>query len=569
MSEKPRILIVEDSPTQALRLQLELEAEKWSAASVGTADEALARIEETPPDVIIVDYCLPGMSGDELCRRVRMNINTRAIPIIMLTADEDEETEVRGLDSGADDFFKKSADTEILVIRIRAMLDRPKRNESVLAHNETAFRRARVLAVDDSETYLSHLRCLLQGEGYAVDAVIDPKEALCRLEASSYDLALVDLVMPEIDGIDVCRRIVAMRSQLDNPIAVLMLTGREAKEDLTRALEAGADDFVGKSSDQAVLKGRIRALLRRKFFQEENQRISEELKNKEVEAIRARAETETALARAADERRLHAETVAIALRQAKADLEKANQELTRSNDELRQFAFVASHDLQEPLRSITSFCNLLKEDYEGKIDEQADNYIERIVNGAKRMKALVMALLNYSRVSHDEQLAVSEVDFREIVSDVLANLQSAIDETGAVVSVGEMPTVVGDRSQLVQLLQNLIGNAMLYRGQQPPRIQIDAQRDNELWQFWVRDNGIGIAAEYHQQIFEIFRRLHSRDEYPGTGIGLAVCKKIVQRHGGQISVDSQIGAGSVFRFTIPYSPEEASDEQEKLLATSI
>jgi two-component system NtrC family sensor kinase len=518
---------------------------------------------------MIVDYCLPGMSGDELCRRVRMNINTRAIPIIMLTADDDEETEVRGLDSGADDFFKKSADSEILVIRIRSMLERPKRNESVLVHNESAFRRAKVLAVDDSETYLSHLRCLLQGEGYAVDAVTDPKEALRRLEESSYDLALVDLVMPELDGIEVCRRIVAMRGHLDNPIAVLMLTGREAKEDLTRALEAGADDFVGKSSDQAVLKGRIRALLRRKFFQEENQRISEELKNKELETIRARAETEAALARAADERRLHAETVAIALRQTKADLEKANKELTRSNDELRQFAFVASHDLQEPLRSITSFCNLLKEDYEGKLDEQADSYIERIVNGAKRMKALVMALLNYSRVSHDEQLAVRQVDFREVVNDTLANLQSAIEEAGAVVSVGEMPTVVGDRVQLVQLLQNLIGNAMLYRGEQPSRIQIDAQKDNELCQFSVRDNGIGIAPEHHQQIFDIFKRLHGRDKYPGTGIGLAVCKKIVQRHGGQITVESQVGAGSVFRFTIPAPMEKLSDEREKLFATSI
>jgi signal transduction histidine kinase len=498
-----------------------------------------------------------------------MNINTRAIPIIMLTADENEETEVRGLDSGADDFFKKSADTEILVIRIRAMLERPRRRESVLLHNESAFRRANVLAVDDSETYLLHLKSLLQGEGYSVEAVTDPKEALRRLAASSYDLALVDLVMPELDGIDVCRRIVAMRRHLDNPIAVLMLTGREAKEDLTRALEAGADDFVGKSSDQAVLKGRIRALLRRKFFQEENQRISEELKNKELEAIHARAETEAALARAADERRQHAELVAVELRQAKAELERANEELLQSNDELRQFAFVASHDLQEPLRSITSFCNLLKEEYRDRLDEQADCYIERIVNGAKRMKALVTDLLSYSRVSRDEQVAFQEVDFREVVGDALANLQSSINETGAEIFWDALPTVVGNRVQLIQLLQNTIGNAIMYRGAEPPRIDIDAQRVGESWEFSVRDNGIGIAPEHHQQIFEIFKRLHGRDKYPGTGIGLAVCKKIVERHGGQITVESQLGAGSVFRFTIPALTEEAVDERKKLLASSI
>ncbi len=569
MNDTPRILIVEDSPTQALRLQLEMEAQKWTAATVGTADEALAQIEREPPDVIVVDYYLPGMSGDELCRRIRMNINTRSIPIIILTADEDEETEVRGLDSGADDFFKKSADSDILVIRIRAMLDRHRRGESVLLHNEPAFRRANVLAVDDSETYLSHLKCLLQGEGYSVDAVSDPQEALRRLERVSYDLALVDLVMPDLDGIEMCRRIVAMRNQLDNPIAVLMLTGREAKEDLTRALEAGADDFVGKSSDQAVLKGRIRALLRRKFFQEENQRILEELKNKELEAITARAETEAAWARAADERRRHAETVAVELRKAKAELEKANEELTRSNDELRQFAFVASHDLQEPLRSITSFCNLLKAEYDGRLDEQANNFIERIVNGAVRMKALVTDLLTYSRVNRDESFDFQEVDVCDVVRDVLANLQSSITHAGAEVACGELPTVVGDRVQLVQLLQNLVGNAILYRSERPPRIHIDARRLGEFWEFSVDDNGIGIAPEHQQQIFEIFKRLHSRDKYPGTGIGLAVCKKIVQRHGGQLTVESRVGSGSVFRFTIPTSMEEARDERETLFATSI
>ncbi|HVT28299.1 MAG TPA: response regulator [Lacipirellulaceae bacterium] len=567
MTEPNRILIVEDSPTQALRLRMDLEAHDWKVTVVGSADEALAQLDRSPPDVMIVDYCLPGMRGDELCRRVRMNINTRGIPIIMLTADESEDTEVRGLDSGADDFFKKSTDTDILVIRIRAMLERPQGEASFVLQSENAFRRARVLAVDDSQTYLSHLSRLLQEEGYSVDTVAEPKQALSRLEASSYDLALVDLVMPELDGIELCRRIVAMRTSLDNPIAVLMLTGREAKEDLTRALEAGADDFVGKSSDQAVLKGRIRALLRRKFFQEENQRILEELKNKELEAVRARAETEAALARAADERRQHAELVAIELRQAKGDLERSNEELLRSNEELRQFAFVASHDLQEPLRSITSFCNLLKEEYQGRLDEQADTFIERIVNGAKRMKALVMDLLAYSRVERDQHVVFQMVNFAEVVEDALANLQAAINETRATISCGRLPMVLGNRVQLVQLLQNLIGNAIMYRSGEPPNIRIDARRTGEYWEVSVSDNGIGISPEHHQVIFEIFKRLHSRDKYPGTGIGLAACKRIVQRHGGQIFVDSQLGSGSTFRFTIRALVEEPVDERSELAAS--
>ena len=569
MTQQPRLLIVEDSPTQALRLQLELEAQSWSVVAVGTAEKALAQLDVSRPDVMIVDYCLPGISGDELCRRVRMNFNTREIPIIMLTADENEETEVRGLDSGADDFFKKSADTDILVMRIRGMLERPKRDWSGVMPNDSAFRRAKVLAVDDSATYLLHLKCLLEAEGYTVDAVSDPTQVLTHLKNSSYDLALIDLVMPEMDGIELCRQIVSMRLHLDNPIAVLMLTGREAKEDLTRALEAGADDFVGKSSDQAVLRGRIRALLRRKFFQEENQRILEELKNKQLEAISARAETEAALARAADERRQQAETVAVQLQQAKSDLERSNEELLRSNDELRQFAFIASHDLQEPLRSITSFCNLLKEDYEGRLDAQADTFIARIVNGAIRMKALITDLLAYSRVDCDQPTMFHDVDLADVLEDVLANLQTTITETGADVKFDQMPIVRGNRVQLVQLLQNLIGNAIMYRGDQYPRIDISAHKRDDSWEICVKDNGIGIAPEHHQQIFDIFRRLHSRDKYPGTGIGLASCKKIVQRLGGQIAVDSQLGSGSTFRFTIPAVFEEPIHERLQLCATQV
>jgi light-regulated signal transduction histidine kinase (bacteriophytochrome) len=341
-----------------------------------------------------------------------------------------------------------------------------------------------------------------------------------------------------------------MRTNLDNPIAVLMLTGREGKEDLTRALEAGADDFVGKSSDHAVLKGRIRALLRRKFFQEENRRILEQLKNKELEAITARAEKEAALARAADERRRHAESVADELQQAKETLETANEELLRSNDELRQFVYVASHDLQEPLRTITSYCNILKEDYAGKLDAQADQNMEHIVQGAARMKSLINALLSYSRVSRDENVAFERVALRDVVHDALSNLQCSIEESRAEVSWGELPVVNGDRIQLVELLQNLIGNAILYRGQTPPRIHIDSRKQGLFWEISVRDNGIGIAPEHHQQIFEIFKRLHNRSKYPGTGIGLAVCKKIVQRHGGQMRVESQLGNGSVFYFSI-------------------
>jgi light-regulated signal transduction histidine kinase (bacteriophytochrome) len=259
----------------------------------------------------------------------------------------------------------------------------------------------------------------------------------------------------------------------------------------------------------------------------------------------------------------------VQLQQAKDDLERSNEELLHSNDELRQFAYIASHDLQEPLRSITSFCNMLKEDYEGRLDAEADTFIDRIVNGAKRMKALITDLLAYSRVDSDQPTIFHDVDLADVLDDALANLQATVAETGADVKVDRMPVVRGNRVQLVQLLQNLIGNAIMYRSDEAPRIEISASKRDDYWEVCVQDNGIGIAVEHHQQIFDIFRRLHSRDKYPGTGIGLASCKKIVQRLGGQIAVDSQPGLGSTFRFTIPAVLEEPTHERRQLFNTQV
>ena len=289
MNASHRIMLVEDSQTQAIKLRYVLEKEGWEVIWAATAQKAMEEINQRPPDLILLDFYLPGIRGDELCRRIRMNINTRSLPILMMTVEETDEAELHGLESGADDFVPKSVDADILLLRIRTLLNKSRAQSSILGPADSYFRRAKLLTIDDSATYLEYLADQLGKEGYQVEKSESGKEGLDRLIQDSFDCVLVDLVMPELDGIEVCRRITELRPTMDNPIAVLMLTGRENKEDLTRALEAGADDFVGKSSDIAVLKGRIRALLRRKFFQEENRRILEELNNKELETVRARA----------------------------------------------------------------------------------------------------------------------------------------------------------------------------------------------------------------------------------------------------------------------------------------
>jgi signal transduction histidine kinase len=263
-------------------------------------------------------------------------------------------------------------------------------------------------------------------------------------------------------------------------------------------------------------------------------------------------------------------TMLAEIRRRDDELEQSNDELLRSNVELRQFAYVASHDLQEPLRSITSFCNMLKDEAEGHLTADADDYIDRIIKGAARMKALVVALLSYSRVSRDEQTPFTAVNMQDVVGDALENLHGSIEASGAEVTYAELPIVYGDRSQMVQLLQNLIGNAILYRADRPPHISIETTRREDYWEFAVRDNGIGIAPEHHDLVFEIFKRLHGRHEYPGTGIGLAVCRKIVERHGGRIWVESDVDAGSAFRFTIHTLPtEKESNERDCRLAASV
>ena len=236
----------------------------------------------------------------------------------------------------------------------------------------------------------------------------------------------------------------------------------------------------------------------------------------------------------------------------KAELALAERvaDLARSNSELEQFAYVASHDLQEPLRMVSSYVALLEKRYKGKLDPEADKYIGYAVEGARRMRGLIQDLLAYSRAGRRED-ELSPADPRRAVDAALANLRGLIEETGAEVVIGPLPGVLGNDTQLVQLFQNLIENALKYRAEAPPRVELGAERDGEQWTFSVKDNGIGIEPQYAERIFRIFQRLHDRQQYGGSGIGLAIAKRIVERHRGRIWVESSAGCGATFKFTLP------------------
>jgi DNA-binding response OmpR family regulator len=524
-----QILIVEDSETQALQLRYLLEEEGWEVVRTATAELALEELNRYLPALIIADYHLPGMRGDELCRQVRMNVVTRGIPILILTAEEESSVEPAGLDSGADDYVSKSVSPDLLLLRVRALLRNSAAGlSSVLSPQETYFRRARILAIDDSPTYLESLAEAFGGEGYEVTKAADGKEGLERIAHEPFDCVMVDLVMPEMDGIEVCRRINEMGLTLDQPVVVIMLTSSETKEDMTRGLEAGADDFVGKSSDTAVLKARVRALLRRKFFQDENRRIREQLLRTEIEATGARAARELS------------ETRAVLV-----------EELERKNKELESFSYSVSHDLRAPLRSIDGFSKLLLEEYADKLDANGKRYLDRVCGAAQRIGELVDDLLELSKVGRAE-LQRRPVDLSDLARKIATELQSANPGRQVQVLIPDGIVANADYRLLQVALENLLGNAWKFTTNVAEAvIEFGGSPRDGVLTYFVRDNGAGFDMAHASRLFTPFQRLHSEAKFPGTGIGLATVHRIVDRHGGRVWAESAVEQGATFLWTLP------------------
>jgi signal transduction histidine kinase len=280
------------------------------------------------------------------------------------------------------------------------------------------------------------------------------------------------------------------------------------------------------------------------------------LHSQDIERAQAATEREEMLA--------ELERAAGQIRQFNAELKQQADALEQSNLELRQFTYLASHDLQTPLRSISGFAQLLQRTYKEKFDQQADDWINQTVESVRQMEAIIRGIRTYSGIDARAR-PFAPTPLADVFDEVVAMLATSIHDAHAQVTHDELPTVLGDQFQLVQLLQNLIENGLKYQSDEPPRIHVSATQQAGEWIISVWDNGMGIEPEYQQRIFELFRRLHTQPEYPGTGIGLAVCRKVVQRHGGKIWVESKLGQGSTFYFTLPIPKTESVKDQHDLM----
>jgi signal transduction histidine kinase len=372
-----------------------------------------------------------------------------------------------------------------------------------------------VLVVDDRASNRLLLAHEFQLQGLVVAQAADGAQALALARSLRPDLVLMDILMPGINGFEACRRLKASPETADIP--VIFMTALSDTNEKLAGFEAGAVDYVTKPL--------------------------------EIGEVLARVRTQVALS--AMRRQLARQNAQ--LQSEVAAHERTQAALRASNAELEQLAYVASHDMQEPLRMIASYLQLIEQRYPDKLDDDGREFIAYAVDGAKRMQALISDLLVYSRVGTQARPFVA-VDLDTVLDTVLRHLQVAIVEQQVQVLRAPLPRVQGDPSHLSQLLQNLVANATKFRGTAAPVVEITCVERAEDWCISVRDNGIGIDPQYFQRIFVLFQRLHGRRDYPGTGIGLALCKRIVERHGGQIWVESNPGAGSVFRFTLPRVP---------------
>jgi len=518
------VLVIDDSPTFREELRSVLEPSGYSVITAGTGEDGLRAAVDARPAVIVVDGVLPGIDGSTVIRQIRADAVLRSTPCILLTASEERSGELKALEAGADAYVRKEEDTEIILARVTAVL-RSSGAPSAVGSTSSLLGPKRILTVDDSLTYLHEVAAQLREEGYDVIPARSGEEALELLSVQTVDCILLDLVMPGLSGQETCRRIKGSATWRDIPL--IMHTALEEQDAMIEGINAGADDYIAKSSDLEVLRARVRAQLRRKQFEDENRNIREQLLQKELEVAAANSARELAEARGT-----------------------FVEELERKNSELEAFSYSVSHDLRAPLRSIDGFSQILLKDYSEKLDAKGKSHLARVRAAAQRMGELIDDLLQLSRVGRAD-LSRGRVNLSEIAHAVLMELARNAPDRKVECSIQEELVLDADNQLMKVALENLFGNAWKFTSKlATAKIEFGAEDRDGRTVYFVRDNGAGFSMNRAGKLFSPFQRLHSDTDFPGTGIGLATVHRVVDRHGGRIWAEATVGHGATFYFTI-------------------
>ncbi len=487
-----RVLIVEDNEVQSRFAQISLERRGLDVDCVGTLKDAVKRLSEPGIDAILLDLSLPDSAGIESFYTIRSLASE--LPVVIFTGTDDQDVALLALKHGAQDFLIKGQARDDTVVRcLRYAIERSNADAAL----RTSEKRLRVILENSHDAFISmdsawHIK---DWNGQAERIFGKPREEMLGQPLSA--------IAPHHLRKRYARQVANFFSRNQDKIARM------------------TDEMVGIHQDGHEFPMEIVIF-----------RIQEDIDYLYcafVRDITSRKQIEAELERRVQER---------------------TAELTESNEELKQFAKIASHDLQEPLRAIQGFAKLLVENAAGKLDSDGQEFLEYIIDGTNRMQALIQSVLLHSSIKRETPEDVS-TDCNSVIEEVLANLDASLKENDVQLEVDSLPEVAVERWQLIQLFQNLISNAIKYRSKDRPSIFISAEPSVDEWLFSVRDNGIGIDPKYVDKIFDMFARLHGKTEYSGTGMGLAICKRIVTMHGGNIWVESELGRGCIFLFTLP------------------
>jgi PAS domain S-box-containing protein len=495
-----QVLVVEDNPTQSTLLRLHLQKLSFKVECVSTLAGALERLASPGIDVVLLDLSLPDSQGIDTFYRVHSL--TENTPVVVLSALDDQQLALEALHSGAQDYLIKGRVGDDSIVRcLRYAIER-NRVESALRMSE---RRTRLIIENSLDAFIA-----IDADGTITDWNLQAEKQFGWSRKEVIGKQVADVIVPsrfrDKHVLDKNQLFSVAKGRLMNRRREMYVLRRSGDE---FPVEIGV--FPIKDPDGVMYCAFVSDITERKMIEQKTQELNEEL-----------------------ERRVQEQTA----------------DLKRSNEELEQFAKIASHDLQEPLRAIQGFASLFEKRYHGKLDPEADEFIEFIVDGTSRMQGLIQSVLAHSSIKPEEDLSSVATSVSAVIDEVLTNLRTSIIESNAEFEIGEMPEVGVERTQLIQLFQNLISNSIKYRNG-PPKITISAELSVDRWLFTLRDNGIGVEPKYAEKIFDMFARLHGKTQYTGTGIGLAICKKIVLAHGGRIWMESEPGNGSIFYFSLP------------------